>query len=289
MKLVLCNSPPIWWQRSSGARGGIGSMLTRDSPWTACVRTLRSCRASRTLAHNPYVLDTLAGRNWATGESAHRTVNGVYVPLDIYYPGDLLNSSTYFGRQIFTGVFGGRNASQAGLTYFYKKGAIGQWEGNRYWGWNDLRTEVEPVPMVPVNYAPLSLTITGPEAVYAERGHAVISVRWIAQGRPVCDPEQVRNCQVDFGKLGYEVRVSRASRGWDYDFRDYAFMPQSGKGDVLVTREVHKIEAMTYGIDIPVQDISEVFIEVVPVALDKTHSGDFIWPSNELAVHVRPG
>jgi hypothetical protein len=241
------------------------------------------------LARNPYVLDGFAARNWEMGESAHRTFDGMYVPQDCYYPGSLLPSSTYFGEQIFTGVFGGRTAlKKPAITYYYKEGAIAKWETDRYWGWNGLRAETRSIPTVPVDYAPLRLTITGPAAVFAEGGRAVIPVRWVAQGRPVCEPRQVRNCRLIFDKLAYEVRVSRATRGWDYDFRDYDFMPGSGKGDVLVTRKVRKVDATTFGIDVPVHDISGVFIEVAPVALDKAHGSEFMWPSNELAVQVEP-
>ena len=56
--------------------------------------------------------------------------------------------------------------------------------------------ETEAIPAVPVDYAPLHLTITGPEAVYPEGGRAVVPVRWTAQGRPVCQPDQVRNCNL---------------------------------------------------------------------------------------------
>jgi hypothetical protein len=63
-------------------------------------------------------------------------------------------------------------------------------------------------------------------------------------------------------------------------------MPKSGKGDVLVTRQVRKFDEMTYGIDLQVKDISDLFIEVVPIALDDTTSAEFRWPSNELAVQV---
>jgi hypothetical protein len=130
------------------------------------------------------------------------------------------------------------------------------------------------------------LTISGPEAVNAEAGRAVVPVRWVAQGRTVCDPDQVRKCKLVYGNLGYEVRVSRGTRGWDYDYRDYDFISKNGKGDVLVTRDIRKIDDMTFGVDVPVHDVAEVFIEVVPVALDKAHSSDFMWPSNELDVQV---
>lgn len=56
---------------------------------------------------------------------------------------------------------------------------------------------------------------------------------------------------------------------------------------MLVTRAVRKIDDTTYGIDVPVHDGSEVFIEVVLVVLDKAHSGEFMWPSNELRVLVQ--
>jgi hypothetical protein len=268
------------------------------------VESLRSRLAElpsvEALARTPYVLDSFAGRNWEWSDSAHRTLDGMIAPTDAIspYPGELLPSSVYFGKQIFTGVYTG-SKSRNGITYSYKKGDIAQWETDRYWGWNDLRTEMQPVPMVPVDYAPLRLTITSPEGVYPDGARAVVPVRWTAQGRPVCDAEKVWDCHLVFDELGYEVRVSRATRGWDYDFRDYDFMPKSGKGDLLITHEVRKIDATTFGIDVPVPDLpqvykehgtsgSEMFIEVVPVALDSAHSSEFMWPSNELRVRVAP-
>jgi hypothetical protein len=238
------------------------------------------------LARTPYLLDTFPARNWAWGDNARRTLDGKMVMADIWYGTELSTSATYFGKQIFTGIYGGRESSPAGITYLYKKGAPAQWDNDRSWGWDDLRTEVQPVPTVPVNYLLLPATISGPVAISAQEGHGVIPVRWTAQGRTVCDAVRVRECRLDYSNLGYEVRVSRATRGWDYDYRDYDFMPQSGKGDVLITRDVHKLDNFTYGINIPVHDIPEVFIEVVPVSLDKAHSADFMWPSNELDVQV---
>lgn len=238
------------------------------------------------LARTPYVLDSLSFRNWEMGDSARRTLDGIMVPYDIYYGWSLTTSATYFGKQIFSGAYQSGAAPRAGIAYEYKKGTIAQWESDRYWGWNDLRTEIHEIPMVPVAYSLPQLNITGPQVVDAGQGHAVVPVRWPAQGRAVCQSDRVRNCRLVFDKVGYEVRVSRATRGWDYDYRDYEFMPKSGKGDVLVTRDVRKIDDMTFGIDLPVQDEAELFIEVVPVALDKAHSNDFMWPSNELDVQV---
>jgi hypothetical protein len=240
------------------------------------------------LARTPYVLDSFAFRNWRWGDNAERTLDGVMVSRSLFldYPGELLPSAIYFGNQVFLGAFVHKPAPKTALAYYYKKGTIAQWETDRYWGWKDLHVETSPIPTVPVAYAPQRLRISGPQAVFAEGGRAVIPVRWTAQGRPVCQPDQVWNCKLAFDTLGYEVRVSRATRGWDYDFRDYQYMPKSGKGDVLVTRDVRKIDSQTYGIDLPVQDVPEVYIEVVPVALDQAHRNDFMWPSNELAVPV---
>jgi hypothetical protein len=239
-----------------------------------------------TLARTPYVLDSFAARNWEWGDYSRRTVDGKMAPADIWYGSQLTTSATYFGKQIFSGIYGGRNASIEGITYYYKKGTPAQWAADRFWGWNDLRTEVQPIPTVPIAYFLLPLTISGPPAVYTEGGHGVVPVRWTAGGRTVCDPDRVRKCHLTFDNLGYEVRVSSATRGWDYDYRDYNFMPNRGKGDVLVTRDVRKIDSETYGIDLPVKDLSEVFIEVVPVPLDPAHATDFRWPSNELDVQV---
>lgn len=240
------------------------------------------------LARTPHVLDSLAFRNWQWRADQRRTLDGVVVPEYTNYPGDLLPSSVYFGRQIFTAVFGGRRRTATVLTYHYKQGDISQWDGDRYWGWQHLRIETEEIPTVPVDYAPFHFTITGPEAVYLEGGHAVVPVRWTAEGRPNCQADDVRNCTSEFDKLGYEVRVSRATRGWNYDFRDYDYMPKRGAGDLLVTRNVRKIDASTYGIDVPIHDHTDLFIEVVPVALDQEHSSEFMWPSNEITVRIVP-
>lgn len=242
------------------------------------------------LARHPYVLDSLAARNWEWGESAQRTIDGIYLPGGIYYPGNLLTSSVYFGRQIFTGVFGGRTPTkQPAIIYMYKEGAPAQWQKDRYYGWDDLRKEVHTIPAVAVAYAPLPLRISGPQTVYADKkGDAVIPVRWVRTGWPACKPDQVRDCKMVFDRVAYEVRVSRNTRGWDYDFRDYDFMPRKGEGDISTTRNVRKIDGVTYGVDVSVRDLAEVFIEVDPIALDEARKDEFMWPSNELHVLIVP-
>ena len=142
---------------------------------------------------------------------------------------------------------------------------------------------------VKVEFHPSKPNVLVDSIVYPAKDVAVVRIRFF----PVTMPLLVLSGGDLYAQAklinSYEVRVSKKSRGWNYDYRNYAYMPKRGDGDVLVTRNIQNY-GDSLGVDVEVQaDPHEIFIEVIPLIDNSfTNQQVFTWPSNELSVQIYP-
>ncbi len=242
------------------------------------------------LSHSPYLLDNLPARGWQWSRRDQRTTENVSLPLATYYPAELRTSSIYFGDEIFKNHFSGDVRSpRKGLQYYYKVGNPSDWQKDIYYGWNNLRMEEIDIGRVKVEFHPSKPNVLVDSIVYPAKDVAVVRIRFF----PVTMPLLVLSGGDLYAQAklinSYEVRVSKKSRGWNYDYRNYAYMPKRGDGDVLVTRNIQNY-GDSLGVDVEVQaDPHEIFIEVIPLIDNSfTNQQVFTWPSNELSVQIYP-
>jgi hypothetical protein len=241
------------------------------------------------LSTTPYKLDRLPARGWTWGTRYLRTLDGHVMAKPSWYPGTLLISSTYFGDSLWQNKFSGDPATpRKGVTYLYKEGTREEWEKDRYWGWQAVQSEEGPMEAIPVEYAVEVPHVSAPPIIYAQAGLVAIPVRFLPAFIPRCDAHQVFACAPDCAGFTYEIRVSSQSRGWDYDFRNYKKMPQSGPGDLARVQQVNAYPDGSLGTEIQLQYAGDVYLEVMAEHGTYKARGTFAWPSSEAYVRVIP-
>jgi hypothetical protein len=253
----------------------------------------------KTLSQTPYILDNLAARGWMWGGGvAKRTIENLRIPDITWYPGYLLTSSIYFAHEILSNRYSGDPGNPRKISFFRKRGGFADWGNDKYYGWNNLVLEEQltGIDHIPVEFHPQKVLISAPTIIY-ETGETIhIPVRFLAGGRIETHGDDVFRVQYGRSEIKYEIRVSSKSRGWDYDYRNYHFMPVSGLGDLAVTNLLRKYEGGVLGADVKIdahfikhlKRETNVFIEVVPRVDTLERRGYFAWPSNEIALEIYP-
>ncbi|MCP4151625.1 MAG: hypothetical protein GY757_28035 [bacterium] len=241
------------------------------------------------LSLNPYVLDKIAARAFRWGRHYYRTLAGQLLSYALWYPGMMLMSSIYFAEEVFRNSFSGdRSKPRKGIAYYYKKGDFNKWQNDRYYGWRDYSIETQKIPFVPLEYDLERLSVVVPTIVYQKRGKAAFPLRFLPASVPKFNPANVMDCYPEHEGIEYEVRVSGSSRGWDYDYRNYRYMPEYGSGDVRILRDVKKYDGGVLGCDIELDIAGDIFVEVIARYETYKERGTFAWPGNEGYVRVFP-
>ncbi len=183
--------------------------------------------------YHPYDIDKLAARTGKRDFRVIRTMTAFIKPQVLFYPSSLTTASAYFGEQIFKHLYtGDANNPREGLEYYYKRGTYPQWENDKYYGWHNYTYEVDIIPMIPIEFLPPRITIIAPSVVYKKDTDVVIPISFFRPERISIKGNDVFNVIPIDEKIEYEIRVSTQTRGWDYDFPNYMYMPSYGKGDI---------------------------------------------------------
>lgn len=238
------------------------------------------------VAKEPWRLDRLPDRAVYRDLNGSRTLAGQVMPVDPGYPGSPRLSSRYFAASLFinrlnmSGV-----ASHGNVIYHYKTAEEKESEGGVFSGWNYFRVESESVPTVPLAFKSETVQIITPTVLQQQAGCAVLTIRFLRAMVAVMD-EKCMTPHLVPDDCWYEARVSSQSRGWDYGFCNYRFMPKSGVGDVATAR-VNPIEVNgMMGVELTITCTGDVFIEVIPHYEPNTAHSPFAWPSNEVRCHI---
>ena len=141
---------------------------------------------------------------------------------------------------------------------------------------------------MPIEYDANPVVVLAPKIVYGKNGVSKIAVRFLPASRTVAGKENVLECTADTCGFDYEVRMSTQSRGWDYDFRNYEYMPCSNDGKAAVVHGVRQYEGGVLGVNLETGKTGELFIEVLARQRTLAERKTFAWPSNEAWVHVVP-
>ncbi len=260
-----------------------------DFPIAQLKKTFSELPSIYELSKEPYLLDRIAARGWKWDVNDYRTLGGQIISYASLYPGTLLLSSIYFGDKVLANKFSGDPSKpREGIIYYYKHGNIEKWENDKYYGWKKLYSEVQKITPVPLEYDVERMTVLVPHILYSNNGKVTLPIRFLPAYRPTCLDTNVFDCDVNKNNFSYEVRLSRKSRGWDYGYRNYRFMPGYSKGDLGIFFEVKFFENGTIGLDVELKTTGDVFVEVIPrhAALEVRHS--FAWPSCEAYCKVFP-
>jgi hypothetical protein len=245
------------------------------------------------LANKPYLIDTFPSRGWQWSEHDKRSTSNSILSHAMLYPATLLTSSIYFGDQILRNLYlGDPSKPRGGLTYYYKnhkKGSFKRWQKDRYYGWRYRRSETQKIKPIPIEFFPPRPRVMAPSIVYQKNQSVKIPFRFLPVKRIRIEDDDVFNIRFDKEDIKYEVNISSQSRGWNYDFRNYRYMPKLGKGDI------RKITTLTYysdgsvGLDLELKNvIGDIFIEVIPRIKSLEKRGTFMWPSPELHIQIYP-
>ena len=249
------------------------------------------------LSKTPYLIDQLPTRGWMWSEKDKRSTTGAKLPYVSWYPGELLTSSVYFAEEVLHHKYSGDPSNpREGIQYRHKQGTFDDWQTDRYYGWNSLIVEEEAIDPVPTEFHPMPLSVSAPIIIYATGYDVEIPVRFFPLKRIAISGDDVFHVHYDRSEVRYEVRVSSKSRGWDYNFRNYQFMPALGKADIAIYNTVTEYEGGMLGVDVKLMEDfvkqhkgeTEVFIEVVPKIESLQRRGYFAWPSHEVSVEIYP-
>jgi hypothetical protein len=248
------------------------------------------------LSKTPYILDRLPTRGWMWSEKDLRSTTGAKKPYITFYPGRLLTSSVYFAEEILHNKYSGNpNKPRQGIQYWSRKGTHYDWQDDRHYGWRHVTlNEEQPIDPVPIEFHPMPLSISVPTIEYVTEDEVEIPVRFFPLKRITISDDQSSRISFDPSEIQYKVRVSSQSRGWDYDYRNYQFMPALGKADLAVYNTMTKYEGGMIGVNVKLKmdferhfrGETEVFIDVVPQIETLHQRGYFSWPSREAAVQI---
>ena len=248
------------------------------------------------LSKTPYLIDQLPARGFMWSERDKRSITGAKIPYVSWYPGMPLTSSIYFAEQILHNKYSGDpNNPRKGIQYWHKKGTFDDWQTDQYYGWKNLiLNEEQAIVPIPTEFHPMPISISAPVIIYATGDDVEIPVRFFPLKRVAISGEEVFHVYYDQSKVRYEVRVSSKSRGWDYNFRNYKFMPALGKADIAIYQSVTAYDNGMLGVDVKLKGDflkqlkgeTELFIEVVPKLNSLQKRGHFTWPSREVSVEI---
>ncbi len=244
------------------------------------------------LAKNPYLIDAFPARGWEWSEHDKRGTSNFSLSHTMWYPARLLTSSMYFGDQILKNLYSGNpEEPRSGLLYYYKNGTFQNWQEDKYYGWNylNLKSELKIIEPIPIEFFPSRPLILAPTIVYKKGQSVKIPIRFMPVKRIHIENDDVFNIKFDTNNIKYEARVSTQSRGWDYDFRNYRYMPKLGNGDIQrITTFKHYSDSLV-GFDIELKGVTgDIFVEVVPTPKSLEQRGTYIWPSPELHIQIYP-
>lgn len=242
------------------------------------------------LANQPYIIDKLPNRGHQWDEHDKRATTKFKLPHAMFYPADLTLSSNYFGEQIFKNLFSGdKSRPRKGLMYFYKNGDKDSWQNDKGYGWKNPKLEEQVIPMIPVEFAPSRIKILALDIIYKENSHVNVPIYFLQPKIISIKGNDIFSVLINNEILEYEVRVSRETRGWDYDYRNYKYMPNYGKGNLKVFKIIDKLNNDIINTHFTLDDFQgDIFVEVIP-KIKKFHERDsFVWPSYEAQIQIFP-
>jgi hypothetical protein len=208
----------------------------------------------------------------------------------LFYPANFTLSSIYFGEQLFLNLFSGDKSRPRTLTYYYKKGDKDSWQKDKRYGWKGSKSEEQIIPMIPVEFDPSRIKILAPKIIYIKNSNLNVPIFFLPPKKISILDDDIFSVVINNDEiLEYEVRVSRETRGWDYDYRNYKYMPTYGKGDLKVFKIIDKLNSDIINTHFTLNDFQgDIFVEVIP-KFKKLHERDsFIWPSYEAHIQIFP-